>query len=87
MSDAATLMAVLAGSGSVGGGVAWLLTLRQRRAQMTAAARDKVASADSRIMQAAAGIVEQAGAQVPLLVERITRLEADRDRLDRKSVV
>jgi hypothetical protein len=68
-------------AGGLVGAAGSVLTLRQRRRHMAALARDAEASADGRIMAAAAALVEQAAAQVPLLIERITRLEADRDRL------
>ena len=77
------LLTVLAGGAGGGGLITYLLPLRQRRRQMDAAAADTRATADSRIMGAVAGIVEQASAHVPSLIERITRLEGDRDRLAR----
>lgn len=58
-----------------GGGLVGLLTLRQKRLGMTAQANDTNASADARIMTAAASLVEQSGTTVPALLERITRLE------------
>jgi hypothetical protein len=64
-----------------GGGITGLALLPQRRRMLVAQAQDASATADSRIMSAAAGLVEQTGAQLPFLIERITRLEADRDRL------
>jgi hypothetical protein len=52
-----------------GGGVAYLLTLRQRRALLSARAFDVITTAAGRI-------VEQSADMVPTLTERITRLEA-----------
>lgn len=65
----------------VGGGIGAFLTLPQRRRVLDAQARDTVATADSRIMSAAATLVEQHGAQMPQLIERITQLEGARDQL------
>lgn len=74
------LVTLLLGGGG-GGLLTYLLTLRQRRRVMDAAARDTESTADARIMAAAATLVEQAGTQVPALVERIALLEGARDRL------
>ncbi len=65
----------------VGGGIGALLTLPQRRRVLDAQARDTGATADSRIMSAAATLVEQHGAQLPQLIQRITQLEGARDQL------
>ena len=75
-----TIVSLIAG-GSLTAFVVAMLTLRQRRGIMGAQAHDQNATADARIMGAAASLVEQAGTQVPALMERITRLEASNERI------
>ncbi len=58
------------------GGITGLLTLRQRKALLTAQASDVAATGQARIMDAAGRIVEQQADLVPGLLERITALEA-----------
>lgn len=58
------------------GGVAGLLTLRQRKALLTAQAGDVAATGQARIMDAAGRIVEQQADLVPDLLARIAALEA-----------
>lgn len=74
MTELVQQLAAALGGGSVVALASLLLTLRQKRRGMDA-------TADSRIMNAAAGLVEQTGAQIPNLMERITRLEASNERI------
>lgn len=57
------------------GGLAGLLTLRQRRQLLTAQADDVKATGQARIMDAAGRIVEQQADLVPMLLERTKALE------------
>ncbi len=57
------------------GGLAGLLTLRQRKQLLSAQAEDVRATGQARIMDAAGRIVEQQADLVPDLLERISRLE------------
>lgn len=59
-----------------GGGLAFVLTLRQRRALLAAQASDVTATGQARIMDAAGRIVEQQADLVPQLLQRIAALEA-----------
>lgn len=62
---------------AAGGGasVAYLLTLRQRKALLAAQAGDVVATGQARILDAAGRIVENQADLVPQLLERVTTLE------------
>lgn len=63
---------------ALGGGssVAYLVTLRQRRALIAAQAEDADATSKARIMDAAGRIVENSADLVPQLLTRIAKLEA-----------
>ena len=78
---AARLLVELVVAILAGGGVAGLILLPQRKRHLAAQTNDTNATADARIMGAAASLVEQAGTQVPALLERITRLEASNERI------
>jgi hypothetical protein len=79
------LIGLLGGGAS---GLGALLVVRQRRETMTAeankinaTAENLSATADSRIMDAVAGIVEQTSTQIPVLMERLTRVESANEHL------
>ena len=81
VADLPLIISTSVGTGGIVGGLLALLTLRQRRQVLSASAEKDAATADMRIMNAAAGLVEQAGTQVPILIERITRLESSNERI------
>lgn len=59
-----------------GGGVAYVLTLRQRKALLSAQASDTIATGQARILDAAGRIVENSADLVPQLLQRVTSLES-----------
>ena len=81
--DAVLAVGQLLVAAGLGGGVTFLLTLRQRRAlltaqagKVTAEASDVAATGTARILDAAGRIVEQQADLVPQLLQRIASLEA-----------